>query len=141
MKAFSDKIKEARCALGISQSELGEMAGVSLRSIHAYEKGQKHPREKTIYQLARALHVSIKYLRDDNCENPTEDIEKDPYIEGIADQYGAKGVGDVQKMLEENQALFAGGELSQAEKDIYFDALMTAYVTCREKAKEKFSKK
>lgn len=141
MKTFSDKVREARCALGLSQGELGKLAGVSLRSILAYEKGQKHPREKTIYQLAKSLHVSIKYLTDENCENPTEDIEKDPFITEAEEQYGMSGARDVQKMLEENQALFAGGELSQAEKDIYFDALMTAYVTCREKAKEKFSKK
>ena len=33
MKAFPEKIKEARCVLGLSQGELGELAGVSKRSI------------------------------------------------------------------------------------------------------------
>ncbi len=45
------------------------------------------------------------------------------------------------RMLEENTALFAGGELSQEEKDTYFNALMTAYITCRETAKEKYGRK
>ena len=141
MKSFPDKIKEARCALGLSQSGLGEAVGVSMRSIIAYEKGQKYPRDKTLYQLAKALHVSIRYLKDDECDNPIEDIEKDSLIMDAREQYGAAGARDVSRMLEENTALFAGGELSQEEKDTYFNALMTAYITCRETAKEKYGKK
>lgn len=141
MKSFPDKIREARCALGLSQSELGEAVGVSMRSIISYEKGQKHPRDKTIYQLAKALHVSIRYLKDEECDDPTADIEKDVFIAGASDQYGAAGAKDVTRMLEENTALFAGGELSQEEKDTYFNALMTAYITCRETAKEKYGRK
>ncbi len=141
MKAFPEKIKEARCVLGLSQGELGELAGVSKRSIAAYEMGEKFPRDKTIYQLAKALHVSIRYLKDDECENPTEDIEKDIFIAEASEQYGMNGARDLERMLAENTALFAGGDLSQEEKDTYFNALMTAYVTCRETAKEKYGKK
>ena len=32
-------------------------------------------------KLAKALKVSVKFLSDDECENPVEDIEKDGYIE------------------------------------------------------------
>lgn len=128
MKAFPEKIKEARCVLGLSQGELGELAGVSKRSIAAYEMGEKFPRDKTIYQLAKALHVSIRYLKDDECENPTEDIEKDIFIAEASEQYGMNGARDLERMLAENTALFAGGDLSQEEKDTYFNALMTAYV-------------
>lgn len=127
--------------LGLSQGELGELAGVSKRSIAAYEMGEKFPRDKTIYQLAKALHVSIRYLKDDECENPTEDIEKDIFIAEASEQYGMNGARDLERMLAENTALFAGGDLSQEEKDTYFNALMTAYVTCRETAKEKYGKK
>lgn len=141
MKSFPDKIREARCALGLSQSELGEAVGVSMRSIISYEKGQKHPRDKTIYQLAKALHVSIRYLKDEECDDPTADIEKDVFIADASDQYGVTGAKDVTRMLEENAALFAGGDLSQEEKDTYFNALMTAYITCRETAKEKYGRK
>lgn len=141
MKSFPDKIREARCALGLSQSELGEAVGVSMRSIISYEKGHKYPRDKTLYQLAKALHVSIRYLKDEECDDPTADIEKDVFIAEASEQYGAAGAKDVTRMLEENAALFAGGELSQEEKDTYFNAIMTAYITCRETAKEKYGRK
>ena len=138
MKLFSEKVRDARCELGLSQTQLGELVGVSLRTILAYEKGEKQPRQATMLRLAKALKVSVKFLSDDNCKNPVEDIEKDGYIEEARERYGSQGVRDVNKLLEDNAALFAGGELSQDQKDAFFRAVMTAYVTCREEARKKF---
>ena len=81
MKTFSEKVKDARLQLGLSQQQLGEATGVSLRTILSYEKGEKMPRQGTLLKLAKALGVSSKFLIDDLCENPMEDIEKDSYIE------------------------------------------------------------
>ena len=91
MKSFAEKVFDARTELGFSQSQLGERVGVSLRSILAYEKGEKTPRPSTVLKLARVLNVSVKFLTDENCENPLEDIEKDGYIEEARERYGAKG--------------------------------------------------
>lgn len=141
MKPFSEKVRDARNELGLSQTQLGEAAGVSLRTILAYEKGEKTPRPATMLKLAKALRVSVKFLSDDECENPVENIEKDGYIEEARERYGAQGARDVEALLADNAALFAGGELSQEQKDAFFQAVMTAYVTCKEAAKEKFGKK
>ena len=140
MKPFSEKVKDARSELGISQSQLGSAVGVSLRTILAYEKGEKKPRQSTMLKLAKALQVSVKFLSDDECLNPMEDIEKDGYIEEARERYGAKGARDIEKLLEDNKALFAGGELCQDQKDLFFQAVMTAYVTCREESKKKFGR-
>lgn len=136
MKTLPDKVKEARCILGLSQTELGELVGVSLRSIVSYEKGEKRPREKTMYQLARSLRVSVRYLKDDTCENPTEDIEKDHIITGISGKHECRETGHIEQLLAENKALFTGSELSQEEKDTYFQELMTVYVMSREAMKD-----
>lgn len=141
MKPFSQKVKDARNELGLSQTQLGEAAGVSLRTILAYEKGEKTPRPATMLKLAKALKVSVKFLSDDECDNPVEDIEKDGYIEEARERYGAQGVRDMDALLADNAALFAGGELSQEQKDAFFQAVMTAYVTCKEEAKAKFGRK
>ena len=53
----------------------------------------------------------------------------------------SKGARDVDELLAENTALFAGGKLSQEQKDAFFNAIMTAYVTCKEEAKAKFGHK
>jgi len=141
MKTFSEKIRDARLQLGLSQQQLGEATGVSLRTILNYEKGKKMPRQGTIFKLAKALGVSVKFLVDDHCENPLEDIEKDSYIEDAREKYGSKGARDIDKLLADNAALFAGGELSQEQKDEFFQAVMVAYVTCKEEAKKKFGRK
>ena len=141
MKSFSDKVKDARAAHGLSQTQLAEMIGVTVRSILAYEKGEKKPRRSTLLKLAKVLQVSIRFLTDDSCMDPNADIEKDVYIAEANDRYGAKGARDVEELLEDNAALFAGGELSQEQKDAFFDAVMKAYITCKEEAKVKFGKK
>jgi len=141
MKAFADKVKDARISLGMSQIQLAQEIGVSSRSVQAYESGEKKPRQTMMAKLAKALKVSIKFLSDDECEDPVADIEKDNYIEEARERYGAKGARDMDQLLADNAALFAGGELSQDQKDAFFQAVMTAYVTCKEEAKKKFGKK
>ena len=141
MKSFAEKVFDARTELGFSQSQLGERVGVSLRSILAYEKGEKTPRPSTVLKLARVLNVSVKFLTDENCENPLEDIEKDGYIEEARERYGAKGARDLDTLIRENCALFAGGELSADEKEVFFEALTKAYIASKEEARSKFSPK
>ena len=141
MKSFAEKVFDARTELGFSQSQLGERVGVSLRSILAYEKGEKTPRPSTVLKLARVLNVSVKFLTDENCENPLEDLEKDGYIEEARERYGAKGARDLDTLIRENCALFAGGELSADEKEVFFEALTKAYIASKEEARIKFSPK
>ena len=38
-------------------------------------------------------------------------------------------------------ALFAGGELPQEAKDAFFEAVMKAYITCKEESKKTFGRK
>ncbi len=138
MKSFADKVKDARAELGLSQIQLGEMVGVSNRAIVSYESGEKKPRRSTMLKLAKALKVSVKFLTDDSCMNPMEDIEKDGYIEEAREKYGAKGARDMETLLAENAALFAGGDLSQEQKDVFFEAVMKAYLACKEESRKKY---
>lgn len=141
MKTFSEKVKEARVSLGISQPQLGKKIGLSVRSVIAYEKGEKKPRPASMLKLAKALGVSVKFLSDDECEDPMADIEKDDYIAEARERYGAAGAKNMDELLSANTALFAGGELSQEQKDTFFEAVMKAYITCKEEARRKFGKK
>lgn len=141
MKSFPEKVKDARTELGLSQTELANRVGVSLRTITGYEKCEKRPRAASMLKLAKALQVSVKFLSDDACDNPIEDIEQDGYIEEARSKYGAQGGRDMEALLADNAALFAGGELSQEQKDAFFQAVMTAYVTSKEEARKKFGRK
>lgn len=141
MKSFSEKVREARVERGFSQIQLGDVVGVSARTIQAYENNEKKPRHTTLFKLAKALRVSVKYLSDEECENPVEDIEKDGYIEEAHEKYGIKGARDMGQLLADNTALFAGGELSQEQKDAFYQAITAAYMVCKEEAKKKYGRK
>ena len=42
-------------------------------------------------------------------------------------------------LLDRNSAFFAGGDVPQEDKDAFFQAVMTAYVTAKEEARKKFT--
>ncbi len=138
---FSDKVKRAREVVGMTQNELAAKTGVSQRTIASYESGGAIARRSTTEKLARALKVSVKYLTEENCTDPLDEIEKDGYVEQARELYGSSGVRDMDALLRDNAALFAGGELSQDQKDAFFEAVMKAYLTCKEEAKEKYGRK
>jgi transcriptional regulator with XRE-family HTH domain len=138
---FSEKIRSSREMLEISQTELAEQVGVSRRTIVAYEAGEATARKSTIAKLARVLKVSTKFLSDENCDDPLADIEKDPYVEQARPLYGGSGARDMEALLRDNAALFAGGELSQDEKDAFFEAITQAYFASKNEAKRKFGPK
>lgn len=138
---FSDKIKRSREVAGLTQRELADLVGVSQRTIASYESTNAVARRTTMAKLARALKVSVRYLSDDECTDPLADIEKDDYVEEARQCYGASGARDVDALLRDNAALFAGGELSQEEKDEFFEAVMRAYVASKDIASIKFGRK
>lgn len=138
---FSDKIKRSREVADLTQQELADLVGVSKRTIASYESTNAVARRTTIVKLARALKVSVRYLSDNECIDPLADIEKDDYVEDARQRYGASGARDVDALLRDNAALFAGGELSQEEKDAFFEAVMRAYVASKDIASVKFGRK
>lgn len=138
---FSDKIKRSREIAGLTQEELADAIGVSRRTVASYESESAKPRRATLSKLASALKVSVKFLSDDSCVDPLADIEQDDYVAEARALYGEKGARDMEGLLAANTALFAGGELSQEQKDLFFEAVMKAYIACKDEAKVKFGRK
>ena len=91
--------------------------------------------------LSSVLQARTRFLTDESCDNPVEEIAKDSYIMEAHKSYGAKGGREIDALLNESVALFAGGDISQEEKDRFFDALMTAYVKSKEAAKKTYGQK
>ena len=141
MSTFGEKLKRHRNELGLNQQQLGDIVGVSKRMIAAYESGGSKPRQAVLEKLAEALHISADYLRFNSIEDPQFGIDKDPYINEARRQYGSKGASEMEQLLAQNQALFAGGQLDQEAKDAFFEAVMKAYITCKEEARKTYGRK
>ena len=135
MKTFSEKVRDSREALKLNQQQLAELVGVSKRSIAAYETTDTKPRGNVARRLADVLQVSIDYLLNDHITEPKYGLEKAPYVEEARERLGAGAAREMDALLEQNMALFAGGGLDQEAKDAFFEAVMKAYLRSKEEAR------
>ena len=53
-------IKERRSILGITQEDLADMAGVSLRTLKAIETGKGNPSLRTLQKLVEVLGMEVQ---------------------------------------------------------------------------------
>lgn len=138
---FGEKLKNARLAMNLSQSEVAEMTGISERSLYTYEQTGVLPRSGNIRKLAEALQISVGYLLDEEETDTTKDIDHDIFIANAKNEYGYKGAKEATDILSRASALFAGGELNDSAKDLFFQSLMEVYLESKEEARAKFTPK
>ena len=138
---FGEKVKEARLAMNLSQTELSQLTGISERSLYTYEQLGTLPRKSNIKKLAEALHISVSYLLDDEETGSQSYIGEDMFLAEARKQFGAKGAKEAQEVLERVNSLFAGGNLDEDAKDVFFQALMSVYMDSKKNAREKFTPK
>ena len=141
MASFQEKVKEHRGLLGLTQKQLAERAGIGYRTVVTYESGERFPHAAQLYKLAKALGVSTEFLKNDAVDDPSYGIDRMEYIEQRRREAGTGEALDLEAMLAQNQAMFAGGTISQEAKDAYFQAVMKAYVECKEAAKETYGRR
>ena len=138
---FGDKVKNARLALNLSQTELAERIGITERSIYSYEQAGTFPRATVLKKLSDALGVTVAYLMSENEMDKQKNIDEELFLANAKNEYGYKGAREAQAIIEQASALFAGGELEDGAKDIFFQSLMEVYLESKAEAREKFSSK
>lgn len=138
---FSEKMYNARLALNLSQIELAEKVGISERSIYNYEQTGILPRPTALQKLADALNVTVAYLMDDDETDTMKNIDDEMFIASAKNAFGSKGAQEAQAVLEKATALFAGGELDDNAKEMFFQSLKEVYLESKAEAREKFAPK
>ena len=136
---FADKLREARKLRKLSQDELAKLTGVSRRSVIAWENSEVVPRARTMKEIAEALQVSLDYLKHDEITDPLHGAATKDYIDEARERYGEKAAHELDFLLERQRVFFAGGEISQDAKDAFFEAVVKAYMACKDEAKRKSS--
>lgn len=56
------KVRERRLEIGMSQERLAELLGVTFQQVQKYERGVNRIAASRLYDMTRALEVSIAYL-------------------------------------------------------------------------------
>lgn len=124
---FGEKIKQERIANNLTQQQLANELSVSLRTIQSYEKEGKLPRHReTFTKLSEILNVDVNYLLSDD-ENFTVQA-------GI--KYGSRGAKQAKDLVEQIGGLFAGGELSEQDRDGIMKAMQDFYWKAKEENKK-----
>lgn len=122
---FKDRLRVKRRAKKISQEKLGNLVGVTGRTIQNYELGKRYPSNLSIVKkIAAELDVTPEYLL-----GTSDDISQ---AEKSASQRADEIVAEIT-------GLFASGELSSAEKEKMIRAIDYAYydeVVRRQKMRE-----
>lgn len=137
---FGDKIRAARQAAEITQEALAEKVGVSRRTIMLYETNRRKPKNAaTIISLAKALNVGTDYFLTDDEMKQIE--EQESFLEQAGEQYGNRGKAQARLILDQASALFAGGELSEEDKEAFFQTMTQIYFDAKAKAKKYTPKK
>jgi len=129
---FAEKLKLLRNNAHLTQEEVAAIVGVSYRTYQNYETGNKYPRKTDVYgRFAALFGVTADYLLSD----------EDQYLIDAQDKGGGKAMKDVQKIIMEVNGLFAGNELSDADKDKVLMAINEAYWDSKRRNKEKYTPK
>lgn len=130
--SFAEKLKELRAENGLTQSEVSSMIGIGIRAYKRYESGESFPRSRETYQLlADALKCDVNYLL-------TED---QIFVTDAEAKYGYRGKKQAEALVEQIAGLFAGGELTEADRDAVMEAITEAYFDSKQKNRKYVPKK
>lgn len=115
---FGEKIKALRKERGMTQKDLAEALGLSLRTISNYETGGLRPRHDATYDaLAALFHVPKAHFF----------TEEDAFISAAETRWGKSGADDARELVDGVIGLFAGGRLDEEDKQAVFEAIQEAY--------------
>ena len=138
---FGEKLRTVRLSLNLSQSDLAKKTGISERSLYTYEQTGTLPRSSNLCKIADALNVSVSYLLDEEETDTSKNIDHDIFIANSKNEFGYKGAREATDILSRASALFAGGELDDEAKELFFQSLMEVYLDSKQEARKKFSPK
>ena len=129
---FKERLKEKRSEAKLTQTELAKKVGVSDRTIQNYELGTRRPQNMEVAQkLAEALNTSVDSLLGTSGILVVQAQEKG----------GTKAARDIDVMVSDVTAAFAGGRLDDEALDGAMQALTKAYWIAKEKNKKYTPKK
>ena len=128
---FGEKLKELRVGRGYTQEKLAELADVTKRTIINYEQGRCYPKQtEIIARFADIFNMPVDYLFSD----------EDRYVQEAAERGGNSAAQDVSRLLASAGAMFAGGSLSEEDKDKVIRKLNELYWDSKEKNRAKYGK-
>ena len=122
---FGEKVRQLRTEKKLSQTELGKLCGLSLRTIRNYEVAGRYPKKREVYsKLAFALGCSINYLLAENEDSDKTDLSSESRTEIL---------------INEISSFFADNEISDDDKDAVMRSLKASYSVVKRRRRKKLT--
>ncbi|MFV0636021.1 helix-turn-helix domain-containing protein [Mitsuokella sp.] len=120
---FCDKLLQLRRARRLTQKEVAAACGITRQTYSGYESGERYPKKKETYRvLADFFAVKVDYLYTDS----------EAFIGEAGSQYGRRGMAQAKELVGQLAGMFAGGELSDEDRDAVMRSLERAYWLAKE---------
>ncbi len=133
--SIGSKIKALRESAGLSQAELGKIAGVTDKAVSTWENDIKTPRMGAIQAIADYFRVPKSYIVDD-------DVEEGSNLTSHDKRDIAKDLAAFKETLENGEGLmFDGDPMSEEAKASILAAIETGLRVVKVMNKEKYTPK
>ncbi|MEP5375416.1 MAG: helix-turn-helix transcriptional regulator [Hyphomicrobiales bacterium] len=93
------KVRKARKAMDMSQTELGNLLGVSFQQVQKYEKGSNRIGSGRLWEISRVLRVPIDYFFDGIDDEVSSDTSVPWWLLDLAKQIEAIKDEKLQKQI------------------------------------------
>ncbi len=115
---FGEKLKSLRKEKNMTQADLAAVLGISTRTVQNYESGNLYPKNSEIYgKISNIFGVTADYLLDESDFEVTDKFKNGK----------TASKEDIDEIISNVSALFAGGTVTEADKDRVIAALTKAY--------------
>ena len=114
--------------MDLTQADVAKLIGVSVRTYVGYEQDGRYPKKRDTYsKLAEVFHCDVNYLLTEN---------EGEFVVQAAERYGTRAQRQAERLIDDFEGLFAGGELSEEDKDALMIAMQKIYWDCKEDNKK-----
>jgi transcriptional regulator with XRE-family HTH domain len=125
---ISENIKLLREQYGLSQKELGQIAGVSDKAVSTWEQGIKEPRMGAIQKIADHFGIQKSNIIEDNGLQ-SQSVSLTPPTKKVPK--------DLKKILEDEEVTLNGRMMSSEDKEKMMRIIEAAFYEAKEMNKRK----
>ncbi len=110
-----DKIRQQLLALGLTQSKLAELSGITFATINRIINGKQKITEAVLAKIANALNLTVEQLEQDESKEVLE-FDVQGYVEYDGEIHKIKSFASLQKLV--SQIEYETKKLPKEAKDI-----------------------
>ncbi len=136
---MGDKLKTLRLSRKMSCTALSQASGLSVYAIRSFERNDREPDVIAIRKLSSALEVGTDYFMEDDLFQ--KELHKYEVLARAKELYGTRGMARARQIYESPRGLYAGGRLSEEDRDAFRELLLQIFFEAKENARKYTPKK